>query len=303
MIAAKHQIKGNDVSSTRSDATSTTRHAAATAALVGSSRRHAYRRRVIILALALAGALTAAGCASNAGHDTTRTATGIQPPGNDVGTRLDGAMASNITRLPLVESDGTTTNLAAFRGKVLVISDTMTLCQETCPLDTANLVQTAREIDAKDGAKNIEFLSITVDPTRDTPAQLAAYRSLYQPTPSNWLTLTGTSQNIATLWKYLGVYVEKVKEDNPPSHNWRTGQVLTYDIDHSDEVFFFDPKGNERFVLEGAADVQPGTTLPKTMRAYLDSDGVNNLDHPQQGSWTVPQALQTIAWLRSLDKS
>ena len=65
------------------------------------------------------------------------------------------------------------------------------------------------------GAK-IVFLSITVDPGRDTARRLAAYRRLYAPAPADWLTLTGTPTNVAALWNYFGVYTQKVP-DTPPA--------------------------------------------------------------------------------------
>ena len=244
--------------------------------------------------LVLAALLLVSGC----GASTSPHAARVPPPGRGTGTRLDSALPSRVARLPLVDQNGHRTDLAAFHGKVLVVSDSMTLCQETCPLDTADLVQTAREVDAAHLGSKVEFLTITVDPVRDTPVQLAAYRRQYAPVPANWEALTGTPADIAALWKYLGVYVKKVPEDSPPSRNWRTGKVLTYDLDHSDEVFFVDARGHERFLLEGSGYVAHGTPLPHSMRAYLDADGVKNLEHPEPGStWTVPQALGAVGWL------
>lgn len=221
----------------------------------------------------------------------------IAVPGSGVGTTMDDALPAGIAHLPLVDQDGHATDLAAFRGRILMISDTMTLCQETCPLDTADLVQTARDLDADGLAGKVEFLTITIDPTRDTPAQLAAYRNLYKPTPANWEALTGSPQAVAALWKYFGVYIEKVPEASPPSVNWRTGRKLTYDLDHSDEIFFVDAAGTERFLIEGMGHVAAGTAVPETMRRYLDSQGLANLAAPASSGWTVPQALQTLAWL------
>jgi len=223
-----------------------------------------------------------------------------KPPGMDVGTKLDMELPSDIANLPLVDSNGRKTSLADFRGKVLVISDTMTLCEESCPLDTANLVQTAREVNKAFHGSDVVFLSITVDPQRDTVQQIAAYRKLYAPPPVNWQVLTGTPENVHKLWKFFGVYWEKQKPDSPDSKNWRTGKKLTYDIGHSDEIFFLDRNGHERYILEGAGNVQSGTALPKTMRDYLNDEGIENLKHPSKQTWTVPQALQTIAWLRGM---
>ncbi|MGH3321313.1 MAG: SCO family protein [Streptosporangiaceae bacterium] len=206
-------------------------------------------------------------------------------------------MAANIMHLPLVTSTGKATSLAAFHGKILMISDVMTLCQETCPLDTANLVQTARELDKAGQRKNVEFLSITFDPARDTPAQLAAYRKLYAPPPANWTLLTGTPTDIATLWKYLGLWYQKVPQGKPPATNWRTGKPLTYDLNHADVLYFVDGTGHKRFDITGPADIPPGTRLPKTMRGYLDAEGVGALKHPNGDTWTPKQALDVLRWL------
>ncbi|MDF3291934.1 SCO family protein [Streptomyces silvisoli] len=152
--------------------------------------------------------------------------------------------------------------------------------QETCPLDTANLVATAHAVDQDHEDSKVEFLTITIDPERDTPAQLAAYRRQYAPTPINWQALTGTPADIAKLWKYLGVWYQKAPEGSPPAKNWRTGQPLTYDLNHADEIFFVDGHGDERFVLNGAAHVAPGTTLPPAMHKFRDADGLRNLQAP-----------------------
>lgn len=221
-----------------------------------------------------------------------------KPPGVNVGTKLDMELPSDIANLPLIDSKGKKTSLAAFSGKVLLISDTMTLCEETCSLDTANLVETAREVNKAGHGSDVVFLSITVDPQRDTVPQIAAYRNLFGSPPANWQVLTGTPENIHKLWKFFGVYWEKQKSDSPDAKNWRTGKTLTYDIGHSDEIFFLDRKEYERYILEGAGNVKAGTQLPQKMHDYLNDEGIKNLNYPSKQTWTVPQALQTITWLR-----
>ncbi|HEX6443453.1 MAG TPA: SCO family protein [Streptosporangiales bacterium] len=218
-------------------------------------------------------------------------------PSSNIGTRIDRALPSSLLRLPLQDAAGRRTSLARYAGKVLVVDDAMTLCQETCPLDTANLVATARKVDRAGLAGRVEFVSITVDPRRDTVPQLAAYRKLFAPTPSNWTTLTGSPAVVNRLWDYLGVYRKRVPEGRPPAHNWRTGKTLHYDVEHSDDVFFINGRGHLRFLIDGPGDVRPGTPLPPAMRRFLDADGRHNLAHPDAGAWTVPQALQVVSWL------
>jgi protein SCO1/2 len=197
----------------------------------------------------------------------------------------------------LVASSGARFDLASLAGKVVVISDVMTLCQETCPLDTANIVAAARAVDRAGLGSNVEFLSITIDPTRDTPTQLAAYRHLYAPAPSNWMVATATPTTTATLWKQLGVYIERVPDTPPAPRNWRTGQPLTYDLTHSDEVFFLDRQGHERFLFDGAPHVAPGAPVPAALSKFLDAQGHKNLTQPDSLAWTLPQELDVLSWL------
>jgi cytochrome oxidase Cu insertion factor (SCO1/SenC/PrrC family) len=219
-------------------------------------------------------------------------------PGPSVGTALDSAVPASVLDLPFTTSDGRTVHLRDFAGKVVALSDVMTLCQETCPMDTAGFVSTDRDETSAGHAADEVFLSITVDPARDTTAQLAAYRRLYAPAPTNWLALTGSRADVTALWDYLGVWRQKVPE-GPGAHprNWRTNAPLTYDVQHSDEVFFLDRNQHERFVLEGPPYVTSGS-LPPSMTSFLNDAGRQNLAHPQASDWTEAQARSVLTWLR-----
>jgi protein SCO1/2 len=221
----------------------------------------------------------------------------VPPPSATIGTSIDAVIPSKIMSERLIDQTGAATSLAAYRGKVLIISDMMTLCQETCPIDTATLVQTARAVATAGLASRVEFLSITVDPQRDTPARLAAYRTLFDPAPVDWRLLTGTPSDVSALWGDLGVYYQRVPEDRPPATDWLTGKPLTYDIDHADLVFFIDAAGHERFAIDGAGHAEPGTVLAPRLAQFLNDTGRNNLDHPGADTWTASQALQVIGWL------
>ena len=218
-------------------------------------------------------------------------------PSANVGTRLDAPVSRRIMTMPLRDSRGTVHRLADFKGRVLVISDGMTLCQEACPVDTAGLTQTARRVDRAGLGRRVEFLTITVDPRRDTPARLAAYRKLFTPVPRNWMTLTGSAREISRLWKYFGVFTQRVPEPRPPVTDWWTGKPLTYDVDHSDEVFFLSGNGHERFVLEGTPAINHRTAVPAEIYRFMDAKGHANVKHPLGSAWTVEQALQVVGWL------
>lgn len=262
------------------------------------------RRRLTALVAAGLGTLVVAACgggASGAGP-AGQVESPSSGPGARIGTRVDARMQPSLMRLPLRDAHGNQVRLEQFAGKVLVVSDAMTLCQETCPLDTATVVQTARDVEKAGLGEKVEFLSITVDPERDTTTQLAAYRKLYPNPPKDWKLLTGPPKVLDRWWDALGVWRQKtpegkIHEPGPAPRNWRTGEKLTYDVAHSDEVFFFDGRQHERFVLEGPPHVVDPKTLPRRLHRFLNDEGRKNLAHPPQDAWTEPQALQVLAWL------
>jgi protein SCO1/2 len=248
------------------------------------------RRPLALAVTTLASALLLTACGSS--HAPSA-------PVGGGGTVLDRPLPSAIESLPLRDADGHPVTLSDFRGKTLVVSDSMTLCTEDCPLDTANVVAAATAADAAGLTDKVEFLTITVDPARDDSRHLTAYRKLYDPHHqlANWQLLTGSQADITQLWKYLGVYWERVKEDSPPDHDWLTGKPLTYDIAHADEVLMFDPKGVERYVVSGHAHVTGTNGLPSRMRAYLSPAGRRHLLRPGAATWTPANLLAGVSWL------
>ncbi len=143
-----------------------------------------------------------------------------------------------IPSIPLISSSGASTSLAAYRGKYIVMAPFLTLCQDECPLVTGAFIALQRDVDAAGLAQKVVFMEITVDPRRDTPARLTAYSKEFG---ADWPLLTGTPVNLDALWKYLGVSVQIVPEEQPPKIDWLTGKPLTYDVDHTDGYFLIDP--------------------------------------------------------------
>jgi cytochrome oxidase Cu insertion factor (SCO1/SenC/PrrC family) len=65
-------------------------------------------------------------------------------PSAYLGTVLDKPVPESVADLPLTTDTGQVTSLAALHGQVVVLADFLTLCQETCPLTTGNLLMIDR---------------------------------------------------------------------------------------------------------------------------------------------------------------
>jgi protein SCO1/2 len=108
----------------------------------------------------------------------------------------------------LTAQDGRRLALADLRGKVAAVTFIYTSCTDTCPLLTAKMAQVQRALGAEFG-RDIYFVSITVDPERDTPEALAAYADAYGADAAGWAFLTGTPLEILDVSRRYGVYAKK----------------------------------------------------------------------------------------------
>lgn len=102
-------------------------------------------------------------------------------------------------------------------GKVVVINFIYTTCPDVCPLETAKLAELAAILGDRVG-KDVFFYSITIDPLTDTPEVLAAYAEMYGAGPG-WTFLTGKGQDIISIRKSLGLYIEEIQGEESKDHN------------------------------------------------------------------------------------
>jgi protein SCO1/2 len=246
------------------------------------------RRRPGRLAGALAAlALAVTACASGPGVPG--------PPSAYLGTVEDTPVPASVADLPLTTDAGQLTSLAAWPGQVVVLADFLTLCQETCPLTTGNLLMMDRAVVAAGLGRRVHVVELTVDPSRDTPSRLRAYRKLIG-APANWSLLTGRPAVIGQIWRYFRVWYQRVAEDRPPGTDWLTGKPLSYDVDHQDTLVYLDASGRERFVVTGNPNASAAPIAP-ALRRFLSVQGRADLSHPDASTWTAAEALSPIAWL------
>jgi protein SCO1 len=108
----------------------------------------------------------------------------------------------------LTTQDGQRLSLKELRGKVVVLTFIYASCADTCPLLTAKLAGLQAALGADFGPK-VFFLSITVDPERDTPAVLQRYAQAHGANLAGWAFLTGAPAEIRQVARRYGVYYRK----------------------------------------------------------------------------------------------
>jgi len=98
--------------------------------------------------------------------------------------------------------------LRELRGKVIAITFMFASCSDTCPLLTAKMARIQDRLGAAFGSE-VFFLSITVDPERDTSAVLTRYAEAYRANTAGWRFLTGSPAEIQQVARSYGVHYKK----------------------------------------------------------------------------------------------
>jgi protein SCO1/2 len=102
----------------------------------------------------------------------------------------------SVPEFSLVERSGRNATLATLRGKVWIANFIYTTCTDTCPTQSAAMAKLQEQFN---GQSALRFVSISVDPERDTPEVLSRYAERYKASADRWLFLTGDKEQIAQL--------------------------------------------------------------------------------------------------------
>lgn len=246
-------------------------------------RRFVFAGTVVLVALLVALAVLA-----TVDKGQSSPAKSSVPAPLATGTAL--SQPRKVPPIELVDEQGKQFSLGEWRGKWVVLAPSLTLCHEVCPMTTGALTELTSEIQHAGLSKQVVIAEATVDPWRDSPSRLRAYRRL---TGANFAMLTGSQEQIQRLWKFFGVEYDRVPQGKPPDIDWLTHKPETFDVDHTDGIFFIDPAGQERIAEEGMPSVGH---LSPTLHALLNDQGRQNLAHPQT-PWTASEALDDVYYL------
>jgi protein SCO1/2 len=102
----------------------------------------------------------------------------------------------SVPEFSLTERSGKTIGSEQLRGTIWIADFIYTDCQDTCPLQSAEM---ARLQDELSGQEVVKLLSFSVNPDKDTPSVLSQYADRFKASTDRWLFLTGGQEEIKNL--------------------------------------------------------------------------------------------------------
>ena len=138
---------------------------------------------------------------SNAIPSATKT---DQPKGEGEKDKSSAGGAKYFPNLVLLTQDNEPVRFYddLLKGKIVVINFIFTTCTGICPPMTANLAKVQSYLGEHVG-REVNFISISVDPTTDTPAKMKRYAADFKAGPG-WYFLTGAKENVDKVLRKAG---------------------------------------------------------------------------------------------------
>ena len=131
---------------------------------------------------------------------------------SDAAAAADEKARQYFSNVELIDQDGQRLHFYddVLRDRVVVISFIFTNCQGACPLMTRNLTM-IRDMLPEVERNEIQFVSISLDPVRDTPAAMKKFAQTHDADQDGWLFLTGQPDNVNFVTKRLGSYTDDLE--------------------------------------------------------------------------------------------
>ena len=116
------------------------------------------------------------------------------------------------TNVELINQDGETVRFFddVLKDKVVVINFIFTNCEGACPLITHKLTLVRDGLEGSIG-NPIQFVSLSLDPARDTPAAMKEFAKTHNADHDGWVFLTGKSENLENIIKRLGQFTDDIE--------------------------------------------------------------------------------------------
>ena len=207
----------------------------------------AFLAGVAVVGLLVGGVVLVSSVNANAGGIDPTTSGAIA-----LSSRLDGNTPAH--SFTLVDQHGHGVSLQSLRGKPVVVTFLDPHCTDICPIISAEFVQADRLLGS--AMDQVTFVGINVNPYANSTSDVLAYTRAHQLDGlSNFRFLTGSTSQLANVWKDYGVFVQA------PSPS--------ADVVHTSVTYFIDRWGVVRYVAMPTVEHRPDGTsyLPQSSLA------------------------------------
>jgi protein SCO1/2 len=146
--------------------------------------------------------------------------------------QVNGVLFDSPRQVPdvtLMRHDGAVFSPAQWQGKWDLVTFGFTYCPDVCPTNMADMNIAHQQLAALGLADRVRFWMVTVDPERDSVAQLSLYVPYYN---SEFIGLTGADDQLGLLATQLSAVY------------FREGDGEDYTVAHSDNYAIVDPQGH-----------------------------------------------------------
>ena len=209
----------------------------------------AIRRRALLavtLGLVAAAAVLTAACSGGSGTERDAEITAGEIRGGSTGFlhRPVDRVAPDFT---LTDQNGERVSLADFRGKWVVVDWIYTNCKTVCPAFTAELSIVRNGLGERVG-QEVQLVSITFDPERDTPEAMKAQAAKVNGDIPGWSWLTGAKSETDAVAEAYGLAFEASSPAEGAGHSHEEGAEPHQDtmFDHTALLVVIGPDGRER---------------------------------------------------------
>jgi protein SCO1/2 len=177
-------------------------------------------------------------------------------PGAQPGESRGAGVAAVGGPFRLIDQDGKERTERDFRGQFMLVYFGFAFCPDACPTALQAMTVALNQL-GKD-ADQVVPIFITVDPERDTVAQMKTYAQNFHP---RLVALTGSPDRIAEAAKNYRVYYAKQKDPNVTADG--------YLMDHTSIIYLMGRDG--RYLAHYTHNSSPGA-IAAEIRKYIAAE-------------------------------
>jgi protein SCO1/2 len=170
------------------------------------------------------------------------------------GVEVADTLFHTVADFKYLNQDSVMITSESMKGKVWISDFFFTHCPTICPPMTSQLKRLNGLLD--DLSDDIQFMSFSIDPKRDTPSRLSTYIEEHEITASNWQFFTGNEA--ATHLLGVESFLVHAGEDDTEPGGFAHGDIFT----------LVDREGRVRGIYHGT-DAEDVTRMEEDVRKLL----------------------------------